>query len=50
MFKGTEFIESLKRLYAKGNVTKEDLKTMVINNTITPEEYEEITGEKYKAA
>ena len=41
-------VESLKRLYAKGKVTKAKLKEMVVSEKITAEEYEWITGEKYK--
>lgn len=37
-------VESLKRLYAKGNVTLEKLADMVKKKTITQEEYQYITG------
>lgn len=37
-------IESLKRLYAKGNITKEKLADMIKKKTITQEEYLYITG------
>lgn len=40
-------VESLKRLYAKGKVTKEKLLTMVQEGTITEAEYNYITGEAY---
>lgn len=41
-------VESLKRLYTKGTLTKEQIKERVVKKTITPEEYEYITGEKYE--
>jgi len=41
-------VESLKRLYAKGRVTKDKLKEMVETEKITEKDYEYITGEKYK--
>lgn len=37
-------VESLKRLYAKGNVTKEKLADMVKKKTISQEERQYITG------
>lgn len=37
-------VESLKRLYAKKNVTQEKLADMVKKKTITQEEYQYITG------
>jgi hypothetical protein len=40
-------VESLKRLYKKGKVTKEKLQSMVEEGTITEAEYEYITGEDY---
>ncbi|MBR0126897.1 MAG: XkdX family protein [Firmicutes bacterium] len=40
-------VESLKRLYKKGKVTKEKLQSMVEEGTITEAEYEYITGESY---
>lgn len=40
-------VESLKRLYKKGKVTKEKLQSMVAEGTITEAEYEYITGEDY---
>ena len=39
-------IDSLKRLYAAGRLTKEQIAE---KGTIDEAEYEEITGEKYKA-
>lgn len=41
-------IDSLKRLYAAG-LTKEQIAARVEKGTIDEAEYEEITGEKYKA-
>ena len=40
-------VESLKRLYKKGKVTKKKLQSMVEEGTITEAEYEYITGEDY---
>lgn len=40
-------VESFKRLYESGRVTKEELLNRVSNGKITQEEYEYITGEKY---
>ncbi len=40
-------VESLKRLYKKGKVTKEKLQNMVNEGTITEIEYEYITGEDF---
>ena len=42
-------IDSLKRLYAAGRLTKEQIAVRVEKGTIYEAEYEEITGEKYKA-
>ena len=42
-------IDSLKRLYAAGRLTKEQIAVRVEKGTIDEAEYEEITGEKYKA-
>ena len=39
-------VESLKRLYAKKNVTQEKLADMVKKKTITQEEYQYITAEE----
>lgn len=41
------FVNSLKRLYAKGKVTKEKLEDLVSDGKITEEEYKYITGEDY---
>lgn len=41
-------IDSLKRLYAAGRLTKEQIAARVEKGTIDEAEYEEITGEKYK--
>lgn len=41
-------IDSLKRLYA-ARLTKEQIAVRVEKGTIDEAEYEEITGEKYKA-
>jgi len=40
-------IKSLTRLYNKGSLTKEDIAERVEKGTITPEDYETITGETY---
>lgn len=40
-------VESLKRLYAKGKVTKDKLQESLQKGTITAEDYQEITGEAY---
>lgn len=40
-------VESLKRLYEKGKLTKEDIALRVVKGTITAEEYKYITGEDY---
>lgn len=37
-------VESLKRLYQKGKVTNEKLKSMVDKETITQEEFDYITA------
>ena len=38
-----------KRLYERGDMTKDQLQTAVQVGRITAEEYEEITGEPYPA-
>lgn len=43
------FAESLKRLYAAGKVTEEQVAERVRRGTISAEDYEEITGERYEA-
>lgn len=40
-------VESLKRLYNKGNLTKEQITERVEKGSISANEYEYITGEKY---
>lgn len=40
-------VESLKRLYHKGRLTKAQIAERVEKGTITPEEYKYITGEDY---
>lgn len=40
-------IESLKRLYNKGKLAKEQIAERVAKGTITPEDYKYITGEDY---
>lgn len=40
-------VESLKRLYKAGRLTKEQIAERVTKGTITPAEYEYITGEPY---
>ena len=42
-------VNSLKRLYEAGKLTKEQLKARVEKGTIDESEYEEITGETYEA-
>ena len=41
-------VKSLKRLYESKQLTKEQIKERVQKGTITEEEYEYITGEKYE--
>ena len=41
------FVESLKRLYVKGKVTKEKLAQLTAEGKLTAAEYEYITGEDY---
>ena len=43
------FAESLKRLYAAGRVTKEQIAERVRKGTVSATDYEEITGEQYGA-
>lgn len=38
-------VESLKRLYTKGSLTKEQIRERVDKGSISAEEYEYITGE-----
>nr|DAR52936.1 MAG TPA: hypothetical protein [Bacteriophage sp.] len=38
------FIESLKRLYESGRVTKEEILNRVISGKITQEQYNELMG------
>ncbi|GFI25025.1 hypothetical protein IMSAGC012_00131 [Lachnospiraceae bacterium] len=40
-------INSLKRLYAAGRITKEQLAERIEKGTITVDDYQEITGEEY---
>ena len=40
-------VESLKRMYKKGTLTKEQIAERVKKGSISAEEYEYITGEKY---
>lgn len=42
-------IDSLKRLYKSGRLTKEQIKDRVVKGTINETEYKEITGEEYVA-
>lgn len=42
-------VNSLKRLYEAGKLTKEQLKARVEKGTIDEAEYQEITGEAYDA-
>ena len=41
-------VESLKRLFMKGTLSKEKLKERVERDTISKEEYTYITGEQYE--
>lgn len=41
-------VESYKRLYKAGKLTKEELKTRVLRQLINAEEYKYITGEDYE--
>lgn len=43
----TFYKELVKRYYTKGIYSIEDVKTFVRANKLTPEEYQEITGEIY---
>ena len=40
-------LESLRRLYESGRLTKAQMKARVTKGTITEEEYESIVGEAY---
>ncbi len=40
-------VNSLKRLYAAGRITKEQLSERIEKGTITAADYKEITGEEY---
>ena len=40
-------VESLKRMYKKGTLTKEQVAERVARGSISADEYEYITGEKY---
>ena len=42
-------VNSLKRLYEGGSLTKEQIAQRVQKGSITPEEYQYITGEAYPA-
>ena len=41
-------VESMKRLYQSGKITKVSVKARVKSRKITEDEYEYIVGEKYK--
>ena len=41
-------VESMKRLYQCGKITKENVSARVKSGKITADEYEYIVGEKYK--
>lgn len=43
-------VQSLKRLYESGRLTKKQISDRVEKGTIDAAEYEEITGEAYEAA
>lgn len=40
-------VESLKRLYSKGSLSKEQIRERVVKGSITEDEYKYITGEDY---
>lgn len=40
-------VESLKRLYSKGRLTKEQVAERVTKGSISADEYQYITGEEY---
>lgn len=42
-------VKSLTRLYESGKLTKEQIAERVEKGTITPDDYEQITGEAYPA-
>lgn len=42
-------VESFKRLYSAGRLTKEQIADRVVTGKIDAEEYEYITGEVYEA-
>ena len=42
-------VESLKRLYNSGKITKNDIKDRVAGGKITEDEYEYIVGDKCKS-
>ena len=44
-----DYFEYCKKKYDEGVYTKDDLKKFVAKGKLTPEQYKEITGEKYKA-
>ena len=41
-------VESMKRLYQDGKITKENVSARVKSGKITVDDYEYIVGEKYK--
>ena len=41
-------VESMKRLYQSGKITKENVSARVKSGKITEDEYEYITGEAYE--
>ena len=41
-------VESMKRLYQSGKITKENVSARVKSGKITKDDYEYIVGEKYK--
>ena len=41
-------VESMKRLYQDGKITKENISARVKSGKITEDEYEYITGEAYE--
>lgn len=47
LFSMKMLVESLKRMYKKGTLTKEQISERVAKGSISADEYEYITGEKF---
>lgn len=43
----SKLFNTVKKFYDKGIYTKEDVKSFVVSDKITVDEYEKIVGEKY---